>query len=280
MGLRRKGLARFGENAIRRGIPLATLEEAFVPLYLCHRYQVQAAAHALAGVRYRYSMRGDGLEPSRPVPAAEQTRALSALILTLDPAALAVPESVLKILPPRPYSYDLTSELFGRHTGRVFDALSPAMAAADLTLSSLMDPSRAARLVQQHALDPRLPGLESVLGRIISATFDRVSKTAYEAEIARTVRQIVVSRLMNLLVDFDSPEKARLPHVRAVAALKLDELRQRAEKLSRESDEADRASFVLMATDIRRFQSRQYDPKRIPAPLSVPAGPPLGAQAF
>ena len=46
--VRRVALDRFGESAIPAGRPLATLEEALVPLYLHHRYQVDAAASALA----------------------------------------------------------------------------------------------------------------------------------------------------------------------------------------------------------------------------------------
>ena len=44
MRVRRAALNRFGENTIRAGMPLATMEEALVPLYLYHRYQAEAAA--------------------------------------------------------------------------------------------------------------------------------------------------------------------------------------------------------------------------------------------
>ena len=42
-GVRRASLERFGEQAIKRGQPMALIEEVLVPLYLHHRYQVEAA---------------------------------------------------------------------------------------------------------------------------------------------------------------------------------------------------------------------------------------------
>ncbi|HET9274946.1 MAG TPA: zinc-dependent metalloprotease, partial [Gemmatimonadales bacterium] len=57
MDVRRAALRRFGEAAIRTGAPLATMEEALVPLYLHHRYQVEAAIKVVGGQFYTYAMR-------------------------------------------------------------------------------------------------------------------------------------------------------------------------------------------------------------------------------
>ncbi len=175
MRVRRVALDRFGETAIRRGMPLATLEEALVPLYLHHRYQAEAAVKVLGGLYYTYALRGDEQEPMRPVPAAEQNRALEALLATLDPAELTLPRSVLGTLPPRPFTYQAHRELFDRYTGLAFDAVSPSVAASDLVVSLLLQPERAARLVQQDALQPDLPGLGEVIDRLVSASFGPLS---------------------------------------------------------------------------------------------------------
>ena len=89
--VRRVALDQFGERAIRRDVPMATIEEALVPLYLHHRYQVDAAASALGGMHYIYAMRGDGREPVRAVPASEQRAALDALMSTINPSVLQFP---------------------------------------------------------------------------------------------------------------------------------------------------------------------------------------------
>src|SRR5690606_41851054 len=60
MDVRRVALSRFGERAIKRGMPMATIEEVLVPLYLHHRYQIDAAASVVGGLDYNYALRGDG----------------------------------------------------------------------------------------------------------------------------------------------------------------------------------------------------------------------------
>src|SRR6185436_6822827 len=171
MGVRQAALSRFGENAIKRGMPMAQIEEVLVPLYLHHRYQIDATANVVGGLQYIYGIRGDGRDPVRPASAAEQRAALAALGAALAPSALVLPDALLKKIPPRPPGYGRTRELFPRYTGPGFDAITPAVVVADQIAGLLLDPERAARVVEQHALDPSLPGLESVIDAIYSASF-------------------------------------------------------------------------------------------------------------
>ncbi len=171
MEVRRVALDQFGEAAIKDGMPMATMEEALVPLYLHHRYQAEATSKVVAGLYYTYAMRGDGQEPLRFVPADEQWAAIEALIKTLAPTQLTIPRSILERLPPRPFRYPPHQELFPRNTGLVFDAVAPAASATDMILSFLFHPERAARLVQQKALQPDLPGLTEVIDRVVENTF-------------------------------------------------------------------------------------------------------------
>ena len=171
MAIRKVALSRFGEQAIKRNEPMATIEEVLVPLYLHHRYQVEATASAVGGIYFIYAMRGDGREPVKFAPAAEQKAALEALLATLKPSELALPRELLGKIPPRPSGYGNTRELFPRYTGQMFDAITPAVVASDLTVGFLLDDARAARLVEQHALDPALPGLETVIDQLLSSTF-------------------------------------------------------------------------------------------------------------
>jgi hypothetical protein len=142
-------------------------------------------------------MRGDGREPVTFAPAAEQHAALDALLETLKPSALALPRELLGKIPPRPSGYGNSRELFPRYTGQMFDAITPAVVASDMTVGYLLAVARAARLVEQHALDPALPGLDTVIDQLLSSTFGATSANPYEAEIARAVQR-VVERLMTL----------------------------------------------------------------------------------
>ena len=56
------------------------LRRAFVPIWLIHRYQVEAAAKLLGGVDFAYAVNGDGHGEARIVAPADQRRALDALL--------------------------------------------------------------------------------------------------------------------------------------------------------------------------------------------------------
>jgi hypothetical protein len=266
LDVRDRALERFGENSIRNGMPLATMEEVLVPLYLHHRYQTEAAAKAVAGAYYTYALRGDGTRSLRRVPAAEQVAALDAVLATVAPARLRLPETVLASLPPRPAGYGGSRELFDRWTGLAFDAVAPAAGAADMSLSLLLNGERAARLVQQKALDPSLPGLEDMLERIRRAVFQPGTRDPYEAEIARAVQRVYVDRLMELA------GRAAMPQVRALATHELTVLAGRPAG----SPVAETAHRAMIAADIQRFLERPLPPLAAPGQPAVPPGQPIG----
>src|SRR5271154_2276195 len=112
MQVRAAALKRFGENNIREGAPLATLEDALAPIYMFHRYQVEAASKLVGGMDYTFALRGDGEVPTQIVAPAEQRRALAAVLATLKPEVLAIPEPLLRMIPPRPPEYPRDREDF------------------------------------------------------------------------------------------------------------------------------------------------------------------------
>jgi len=278
MEVRRVALSRFGENAIKRGMPVAQMEEVLVPLYLHHRYQVESAASTLGGMHYIYAMRGDGREPVRMASPAEQASALRALMSALSPSALALPDAIVKKIPPRPSGYGRTRELFPRYTGLMFDAVTPAVVAAEHVVASILTPDRAARLVEQKALNPALPGLEEVIDALYAASFSAPTRNAYEAEVKRAVERVVVDELMELA------GTAPMSQVRAIATLKLQ---RRAAELTGGGGRAQSASVgtaahaTLLAADIRRFLDRPATAVaiRMPAP-AAPPGAPIGEPAM
>ena len=272
MRVRRAALVRFDETAVQMGRPLATLEEALVPLYLHHRFQIDAAASALGGLDYIYAMRGDDRRPLTPVSPELQRSALSALLSTLDPSELAVPEDVTRLIPPRPAGYGRHRELFPRFTGPTFDAISPAIVASTMTVSQMLDPSRAARLVEQHALDDAQLGFEEVLDDLVSVTFGDTPVDGYHAEITRAVQRVVAERMMSLA------DQAPMPQVRAVTALRLQELASDLSLQGRTS--SDQAHRQLLARDIERFVNRPDREAGGFRSLGAPPGSPIGDPAL
>lgn len=265
MKVRAKALAGFSENKIRFGFPMSNLEEVLVPVYLVHRYQAEAVSKIVGGLNYSYAVRGAGMEPVVGiVPPAEQRRALDALVQTLDPGVLTIPERILNLLPPHPPGYEATREDFHSRTQITFDSLAPVEAAADIPISFLLNPERATRLVDYHGRDPKNPGLDEVIDRLINATW----KAAHISETARAIDNVLLYRLMSLVQDHQASEQAR-----AIAYLKLDDLRKWA--LSRPTtDTSLRAHYVFAAAQIERFQR---DPEKIGVtkPAETPDGPPI-----
>jgi Met-zincin/Domain of unknown function (DUF5117) len=273
MDVRRAALERFSENVIRRDMPIAQMEEVLVPLYLHHRYQVEATAAALGGQDFVYALRGDGRRPTAPVAAGAQRRALGALMRTLRPGELALPERIATLLPPRPQGFGRTRELFPRYTGQTFDAVTPAVVAATETVDQILDDARAARLVEQHALDPSLPGLGEVIDSLVAATLGARTTSPYQAEVRRATGRVAIEGLMRLSAD------APMAQVRALATLRLRRAAATLGRASPGTDEADAASSALLVGDIRRFLDRPYSVEAQPRGASIPPGAPIGEPA-
>jgi Met-zincin/Domain of unknown function (DUF5117) len=273
MLVRAAALRRFGENNIREGAPLATLEDVLAPIYMFHRYQVEAASKLVGGMDYTFTLRGDGQVPTKIVAPSEQRRALAAVLATLKPEALALPESLLKMIPPRPPEYPRNREDFKIHTGPAFDALAPAESAAQHTLQFLFNPERAARLVEFHARDAENPGLEEVLDAVLSATWKGGHGKGYNEAIANTVDDVVLYDLMALSANDHASDA-----VRAMASLKLRVLKDWLNAASSGRQEIlDQAHLSFAVREIELFLN---DPKRIDLtpPVEPPDGPPIGSR--
>ena len=268
MDVRAAALSRFGETAIKNGRPMATIEEVLVPLYMHHRYQTESTATAVGGVAYNYAMRGDGLTPMWRVSADDQNRALDALLRTLDASELTIPIEVVNAIPPRPPGFGRNRELFPRYTGGSFDAITPAVVAATLTVNSLLTPDRAARMVEQEMFDPALPGLDEVLGRLINASFGATANGAYEAEVKRAVEGVIVERIEWLAAN------ASMPQVRALSTAALGTVRTNLLAMN------DSPHASMLAMDIERFLERPAETTQLPGTPAAPPGAPIGQPAM
>ncbi len=275
MAVREVALDRFGAAVVQRGAPLARLEAVLVPLYLRHRYQVAATAKLVGGETYEYAVRGeDAPTLSEPVPADRQSDALNALLATLSPAALALPEAARERIPPRPPGHPDTRELFDGRTGPTFDPYAPAEAAATLVLDALTVPERALRLVEQHDTDATLPGLRQTLARITEAVWRRdAPDDAYRAELQRTVQQVWTDVLLERAHDARTS-----PAVQARFEQHLRTLRTWLAAHPGSTPEAEAHRATLQAA-VARFLDRPADAASRPASVDAPPGSPIGQSA-
>lgn len=269
--VRAYALGQFSENNIRTGRPLAEIEEVLVPIYLLHRFQLEAVGKLVGGQFFSYALRGDGQKLPEIVPGQKQRAAISALLATLDPDLLALPESVARLIPPRPPGHDLDRESFARSSGVAFDPLAPARSSVSLTLDVLTNSARAARLNNQRAGDQGLPDFSYVLEGLMGASWFQDRKSAMQGAIQRDSNYQLLQRLLGLTSTATAP-----PQVRAQALHSLAELRNWLDKLPMQRMEpAWQAHYLMAITELKeRFEngtgnSPGYQP-------SVPPGSPIG----
>jgi hypothetical protein len=271
MGVRSAALARFGENAIKTGTPMAQLEDTLVPLYLMHRYQTEAAVKEIGGLDYRYQLRGDGQMNPEIVAPAEQNKAIKAVLATLAPETLTLPEQLLKILPPRPTGLPRTRESFPSETGLTFDPIAAAESAADLTLNGLLNPARDSRLVQYHMRVSGSPSLRGLMEAISTATAYRPEGGhTMSSEVERAVEFRGLEAMLALGVN---PEASS--QVRAIARSHVADLLKQWTTAAPLTDTAEAIHRLALINRIEEFEK---DPAKFAAaaPVAAPPGMPIG----
>ena len=271
MQVRRVALDSFSRAALRPGEAMANLKRKYVPIFLLHRYQVDAASKLIAGVDYAYSLNGDARPGGDIVPAAEQRAALAALLSTLAPAELDTPERLVPLLSAAwsgssDRQFDI--EVFASSGGAVFDPLVAAETAAGMTIDALIAPTRLNRLVDQHRRDPGALGAEEVLQKLAATAFTPAPGRL--AEIQRRVQTRLVIDLARKARDKDS-SPAAVALVEAQLSAIAAQIRTAPGADS--AERAHRARLLMLITDRKALEKVLEQPKLTP---EVPPGMPIG----
>jgi hypothetical protein len=269
--VRAYALSRFSERNIRPGQAMATLEEVLVPLYLLHRFQLIAVGKLVGGHDFTYAMRGDGQDLGAPVSADRQRAAIAALLNTLSPAVLRVPENVLSLIPPRPPGHPKSRETFPTSTGKVFEPIGAAQSAASLTLAVLLEPSRAARMIASSARNALLPGFDELTNDLLQATWLASQQSGMAGEIQRTTNNLALEGLMLLAINKETDAQVRAIALDAITQLE----RWLAQRVASERVSAWRAHYGFARFQIEQMRT---DPASIEqtVPVTAPPGEPIG----
>ncbi|WP_294392063.1 zinc-dependent metalloprotease [uncultured Sphingomonas sp.] len=271
MDVRRIALARFGTAVLHPGEPLSNLRRKFVPIWLFHRYQVEATGKLIGGVNYTYAVAGDGSPTPTAVPQAEQDAALDAMLATLSADALTVPAALSLQLSSGvngPADPQFDTEVFDTAGAAVFDPLVAADVAAQVTLDSLLAPARLTRVYLQHARNPSLLGLDTLLDRLIAATVER-RRDAVERRIATRTILTIAATARNPATSID---------VAALLGGRLDRLAARLATAKGDGEDAawSRTMAALLRDDGRL--SREIGKGARPEP-AIPPGMPIGGES-
>ncbi len=273
MAVRRIAIDDFGLRALHAGEPLQNLRRKYVPIYLLHRYEIDAASKMLAGVVYDYGLNGDGHEAAPMVAPVDQRRALDALLATLNPAELDTPERLLPLLSAGwsgsdDRQYDI--ELFQTQGGPVFDPLVAANVAASMTLNAILAPDRLNRLDDQHRRDASAPGVGEVVDKLIAATF---RAPAAEDRLSLVRRRIETRTLVSLI------EAERAPTTSREVASEIDQkiadlvARSRTDKGLDAEERGHRAYLGRLIGDRNELERVLAQPAHTP---TTPPGMPIG----
>ena len=267
--VRARAMQRFSERNVRLDRPMATIEEVLVPIYLLHRFQIQAVGKLIGGSDFSYTLRGDGQKVVEAVSEERQRMAIEALMGTLSPGVLQLPQGLAEKIPPRPPGYPKSRETFNGATGVVFDPLAPAASAAALTLDVLFEPSRAARMQRSGA-----PDFYAVIDSVLAATWFAEGLSGEVGAIQRQTNMIALQRMLQLAVN-----SGAAVDVRATA---LDAIEQLDKWLAVQSPAGPaartmRGHYSLARREIDRMRS---DPASVEALILVspPPGGPIGQE--
>ncbi|MEO1305467.1 MAG: zinc-dependent metalloprotease [Pseudomonadota bacterium] len=270
--VRRIALTDFGLDRLASGRPTSDLNAVIVPIYLYHRYQVAAAAKFIGGLDFVYSVNGKDPVPADPVAREDQQRAIDALLATLEPSALDLPDRVLNLLTPGDVGFaggGQSIEVFPSRTGPVFDLPSAATIAVDLSLGALLAPARLERLAAFEQRDETALTVTDLLNQIDTAVFERYSVPRLQAFARITQTQYVEALIETALHPDMSAE------VTASVRAKLLEIETRLTRRRAARTDAERRHFSLIAARIEQYMNGE-----MPSPrerLSSPPGSPIGS---
>jgi len=269
MDVRAAAISRFGLGALGPGEQVANLRRRFVPLWLLHRYQLVAAAKQVGGLEYVYAVNGGGRETAQPLDAQRQRAALDAILATITPDALRVPNTLLPLLStPQNGTGDrqYQVEIFATASGPVFDPLVAADVATQLTVQTLLAPRRLSRLVIQHQADGAALGVEETLDALVDTVL-----ASTKDDLGRRIAYRTATTMAQLA---QSPQTS--PEVAAALDQKLTEMGEALAKRKARGGERDWA--LSLSRRLLDLDQRAQLAKALPRPVRVPQGDPIGEE--
>ena len=266
--IRTKAIAGFSSAALLPHEPLGELADAFAPIYLLTRYQIDAVAKFIGGTDYNYQSIGEGSRWSYIAPPL-QLAGLDALLKTLDAASLTVPQTLLDNLVPKAGNYHATRESFDSGLGTVTDPLGMAEVFSRYTVSLLLTPKRLNRVGQAAMADNEQLSVTTLLDKLFAATLYQEGKLGLVEGVWMRVNAVVVDEVLAALHD-----KNTSPEVRAVI---YDRIQFVIKQLKARANRAN----VSLAAHYNGLQlglaagltDAQF--KLIPKPLVLPPGSPI-----
>jgi len=275
MAVRAAALSRFGPEVMADGLALSAIRDGFPPIYLYHRYQVEAAAKSLGGVLFAYEANSANAQGVTDFEPARQRAALAALVASVEPGVLDIPDEVTQILAPSPfYDYGAISqrERFETDQYPAFSRSNAAAAAARITLSAALSPARLARMDEQNHRNANALSVDEALSAFEDTLFTQSRNEAPRLTPLREAAQReYVSQLLRV-------SRSETPSASALARHQLTELSR---QLGSRRAVGRPAHNLALQTQIDRGLLA-IDEGRAPVLVNtdIPPGSPIGASCY
>ncbi|MBI1673212.1 zinc-dependent metalloprotease [Shewanella sp. DW31] len=266
--IRTKAIADFSSATLLPNEPLGELADAFAPIYLLTRYQIDAVAKFIGGTDYNYQSIGEGSRWSYIAPQLQLT-GLDALLNTLDAASLTVPQTLLDSLVPKAGNYHATRESFDSGLGAINDPLGMAEVFSRHTVSLLLMPKRLNRVSQASMADSEQLSVTTLLDKLFAATLYQEDKLGLVEGVWMRVNAVVIDEVLATLHD---PQTS--PEVRAA-------INDRAQFVIKQLKAKSNRANVSLAAHYTWLQQgltaglTDAKVKLIPKPLTLPPGSPI-----
>ncbi len=272
LAIRENAIENFSADNIKSSEPFSVLEDVFVPLYFFHRYQTEAVSKLIGGLDYNYATKGDNQTIVKRIDGQTERKALQTLLKTIDVSTIAVPKHILKLFPPRAIGYARSRESFKSKNGVAFDPFGAVETASEMSLSLLLHPERASRLIQHKSLDNNQLGLDEVINTLIKNSFEKNYKDTYYEELQNVVNGQVLNQLFYLAADGNSYKQ-----VNAIVNNKLSEIAILLK--AKKSNGIQKIYDIELIKSIETFKKNPSKFKKKSVP-KIPDGSPIGSDDF
>ena len=262
--VRELALANLGLDTLSPNSSLSSLENALVPIYLLHRYQLEAVAKQVGGLVYEYERKGDytKAQGQQFVAPAVQQRAMQQLITATTADYLTIPESVLALIPPTAYGDDITREHFKGKMGLMLDPVSAAASASNFAFELLLHPERLNRLEwQTRSTNDRRKkvGVSMLVKQILNVHW---YKNKSQSPLAKRLQLVALNAVMQAVTN----EKLA-PEVRMEAELALLEFSEWLD------DEADDNQYEILKEQFDTYWASKAWPSTFEVEPLPPGSP-------
>lgn len=267
-------LEHFDDRALADDEPYVVLQRRFAHVYMHHRSALTGVIKHVGGHAFSYALKGDGLEPARPVAASDQQRALDEIMAALDPAELRISDRISDLMAPAPMGWDAGWQWYvdpgaiESPGDTLFDPIDVAHRWSFEIVTRLLDPARMARTASLNARNGDMPGPSAVMDGLIAATWERNNGNAddgHEAALVRAVQRSVLDGLLDL-----AGNDQAVFSVRAAAEARLARLAESLEpRRGQRLGDGDTAHRRMALNDIERYFDGHDDPARRPRPAAI-----------